>query len=347
MAATLINLGLAAPEMIDIGKNADWGSAAGSAEAIGRLAASALGLGGFIEAIEMFYGNDPVSKAKRAAAEKLQKEWREYGEWKRKNLPRLTQEYQQYLQDQLAEQQRAKKEEESYFNKIATNRLDLKKQRQIIDNANISANVERARKQQELLKQKEAQLIQSNKLQVNNEISKIKANQSKKNALLAINSLENRTNQIKNNNELVKSNFENQNNILKDKVNAIQQQTQMTTQNMVANTNALKESYTNASKQQQEIQAALSRLPPSRNVNQATLQGSGKQHLELHAIIVKKPCTREDALYIANNITRQRKKKRFMSETEHSFRVRIVPKTHFDHFVSKVINPSTTLVFGY
>ena len=45
----------------------------------------------------------------------------------------------------------------------------------------------------------------------------------------------------------------------------------------------------------------------------------------------------------------EEKTKKFVRETGSSFRVRIIPKQRFDEtsFVSKVITPDITLIFGY
>ena len=72
--------------------------------------------------------------------------------------------------------------------------------------------------------------------------------------------------------------------------------------------------------------------------------------LTLHAIICHKPYfeTKEDALSYAQSHFPKEHIKGFVRETGSSFRVRVWPKTIFDHtsFVSKKINDHTTLVFG-
>jgi len=75
-----------------------------------------------------------------------------------------------------------------------------------------------------------------------------------------------------------------------------------------------------------------------------------KNKLILHAIICHKPYFRskEEALSYAQSHFPNEHIKGFTRETGSSFRVRVWPKTIFDHtsFVSKVINDHTTLVFG-
>ncbi len=72
--------------------------------------------------------------------------------------------------------------------------------------------------------------------------------------------------------------------------------------------------------------------------------------LVLHAIILHKPKfkNKEQALSYAHAHFPHEKEKKFVRETESSFRVRIVPKTKFDKtsYVSKQVNPDMTLVFG-
>jgi hypothetical protein len=72
--------------------------------------------------------------------------------------------------------------------------------------------------------------------------------------------------------------------------------------------------------------------------------------LVLHAIILHKPVfkTKDQALQYAREHFQHEHIKGFVRETDSSFRVRVVPKGHFKHtsFVSKIINPYATLVFG-
>jgi hypothetical protein len=74
------------------------------------------------------------------------------------------------------------------------------------------------------------------------------------------------------------------------------------------------------------------------------------QKLILHAVICHKPyfTNKQQALTEAHHMFPKEKAKTFVRETGSSFRVRIHPKTKFEKtsFVSKVINPSITLVFG-
>jgi len=72
--------------------------------------------------------------------------------------------------------------------------------------------------------------------------------------------------------------------------------------------------------------------------------------LILHAIIMHKTRfqTKEQALNEAKHLFPNEHIKGFVRETGPSFRVRVWPKTIFDHttFVSKKISPDITLVFG-
>jgi hypothetical protein len=74
-------------------------------------------------------------------------------------------------------------------------------------------------------------------------------------------------------------------------------------------------------------------------------------NLVLHAIILKKPDfeSKEEAhKYAKTHFNEHLKNKKFIRETDKSFRVRVHPKQQFDKttFVSKVISPQATLVFG-
>lgn len=68
---------------------------------------------------------------------------------------------------------------------------------------------------------------------------------------------------------------------------------------------------------------------------------------ELHAVIIKKPITLEKAKKIAEDIIKD-KNKTFYRETSESYRFRNIPKTKFieSSFRTKIINPTTSLVFG-
>ncbi len=72
--------------------------------------------------------------------------------------------------------------------------------------------------------------------------------------------------------------------------------------------------------------------------------------LVLHAIILHKPFvkSREEALAYAKKHFSKETIKGFVRDSGTSFRVRIVPKTKFikTSYVSKVINPNITMVFG-
>ena len=72
--------------------------------------------------------------------------------------------------------------------------------------------------------------------------------------------------------------------------------------------------------------------------------------LVLHAVIAKKPAykTKEQALKEAHHMFPEENQKTFVRETDSSFRIRIVPKTKFikTEYVTKVVNPNLSLVFG-
>ena len=71
----------------------------------------------------------------------------------------------------------------------------------------------------------------------------------------------------------------------------------------------------------------------------------GSEPLTLHAVIVKKPIDKDEAMKKAQKISRKRRKL-FIRETSESYRFRIVPKTNFASFVSKPIDDNITLVLG-
>ena len=73
-------------------------------------------------------------------------------------------------------------------------------------------------------------------------------------------------------------------------------------------------------------------------------------HLILHAIVAHKPyfTSRAQALVEAHHMFPSEKTKTFVRETKSSYRVRIHPKTKFEKtsYITKVINPSLSLIFG-
>ena len=73
-------------------------------------------------------------------------------------------------------------------------------------------------------------------------------------------------------------------------------------------------------------------------------------NLVLHAIVFHKEAykTKEQALKEAHHMFPNEKSKSFVRESDNSFRVRIVPKTQFvkTEYVTKVINPNLSLIFG-
>ena len=78
------------------------------------------------------------------------------------------------------------------------------------------------------------------------------------------------------------------------------------------------------------------------------LKGSGipKDGYDLHAVVIKKPISLEDAFEQSKDFIDE--KKDFFRETSNSFRFRNIPKQKFerDSFRSKKINPTTTLIYG-
>lgn len=73
-----------------------------------------------------------------------------------------------------------------------------------------------------------------------------------------------------------------------------------------------------------------------------------QEKLYLQAVIVKKPVGMVEAFNMAQKFIRDRKKK-FMRETEDSYRFRNMPEKRFKgkSFRSKVIDDKVTLVFGH
>lgn len=71
------------------------------------------------------------------------------------------------------------------------------------------------------------------------------------------------------------------------------------------------------------------------------------KQLYLHAVVVKKPIEKEDAIRIAKDIIKR--KPTFIRETEESYRLRNLPKTRFDSksFRSRVVNNNVTIIFGH
>ena len=73
-------------------------------------------------------------------------------------------------------------------------------------------------------------------------------------------------------------------------------------------------------------------------------------HLILHAVIAHKPwfSSKAQALAQSNHMFPSEKTKTFVRETKSSYRVRIHPKTKFikTSYITKVINPSLSLIFG-
>ena len=68
--------------------------------------------------------------------------------------------------------------------------------------------------------------------------------------------------------------------------------------------------------------------------------------LHLHAIVIHRTMPLEQARHAVAHITKN-DKKHFLRITPDSYRFRIKPKTKFASFVSKVISPQITLVFGH
>lgn len=81
--------------------------------------------------------------------------------------------------------------------------------------------------------------------------------------------------------------------------------------------------------------------------NFKSLYGFGYDDGALHAIVFRKPITREKLEQDTRSILKK-KKIPFIRETEQSFRVRNIPKTKFisKSFRTKVVNPEISLIFG-
>ena len=79
----------------------------------------------------------------------------------------------------------------------------------------------------------------------------------------------------------------------------------------------------------------------------ASYGGAKKKGLELHAVIVKKPISKEEAIKIGQSVVKSKSKK-FVRETSESFRFRNIPKQKFNpkSFKTKKINPQISMVFG-
>jgi len=108
-------------------------------------------------------------------------------------------------------------------------------------------------------------------------------------------------------------------------------------------------------KENSSIFRKIARLTPIGNIVTAgdylkshgldQFEGKGKSPLTLHAVIVKKPYDLQEARAVARDIMKSKKDK-FMRETSTSYRFRNIPKTKFSSFVTKVLNPQVSLVFG-
>jgi hypothetical protein len=79
----------------------------------------------------------------------------------------------------------------------------------------------------------------------------------------------------------------------------------------------------------------------------ATYGGAKKKGFELHAVIVKKPISKEEAIKIGQSVVKSKSKK-FVRETSESFRFRNIPKQKFEakSFKTKKINPQISMIFG-
>jgi len=71
-----------------------------------------------------------------------------------------------------------------------------------------------------------------------------------------------------------------------------------------------------------------------------------KEDLFLHAVIVKKPISLAMARKKAQEFIKD-KSKRFVRETEDSYRFRNIPKGRFKDYITRKINPEITLVLGH
>jgi hypothetical protein len=65
--------------------------------------------------------------------------------------------------------------------------------------------------------------------------------------------------------------------------------------------------------------------------------------MELHAVIIHKPITLEQAKKLKSKWIHDDK---FIRETDESYRFRNIPKTKFKSFKTKVINNKVSLIYG-
>jgi hypothetical protein len=77
------------------------------------------------------------------------------------------------------------------------------------------------------------------------------------------------------------------------------------------------------------------------------LVGGSSENFALHAIVFKKPYNPENVI-IDSQPYLKKKGIPFIRETEHSYRVRNIPKTKFDKdtYRTKVINEDISLIYG-
>lgn len=65
--------------------------------------------------------------------------------------------------------------------------------------------------------------------------------------------------------------------------------------------------------------------------------------MELHAVIIHKPISLEQAIKLKSKWIHDNK---FYRETNESYRFRNIPKTKFKSFKTKVINDKVSLIYG-
>jgi hypothetical protein len=89
------------------------------------------------------------------------------------------------------------------------------------------------------------------------------------------------------------------------------------------------------------LSSAIDYLPQASNV----YGGQKKKGYELHAVVVKKPMSKEEAIKHGESIL---KSKKFMRETSTSYRFRNIPKQKFESktFRTKKVNPQISVIFG-
>jgi len=325
MFGAVLTLGAAMPGIIERAKNTNWSNPAEGAAAAGRIAAEALGFGEVVDTVELLLGQDAHSKEVAAyKAARAAHEAKFQAGLEAVRLANIRNQGEHYASQQ-------------------GNRVGQAAQ-QAYEKKNFG----------ELLRQRNTKYGQSTSGPVIADRESAQFQQAMKNDIINESIIANKYDMKSKQLDQKIDNITSAENALQQKEDATNQAYQDVTNKMLSKSqtkaNALQLSYEKAAAMKKAAaEAAAASLNSKMKLQSAAtqpLRGRGKDSLQLHAIIVKKPSTKEEALHVANNITKQKKKKRFIRETAESYRVRIIPKTQFTHFVSEVINPKLTLVYG-